>query len=327
MLADTLNYLRNPNFALVTVTTACNCRCLACDAWREPKDIDAQRFVSGLQRLKDAGFGLVEFTGGEPTLFKDLPYLVSSARALGLFVQVMTNGTTMTPELAASLAKAGTNLVNVSVDHYDDSIASEYRSFRNINSRLERTVSLLKQHGLFVSSTTLITRQNCEDIEKVIEYVNDSLGITFAFCPPASADFLAFGKTGLDKVDVSREKLVEIYERILRAKRSGARIFNTTAYIRDSIRWLKGRKVRYLCKAGKNILYVNTELDVFPCFRKQKICSLEEFSSAVLKDLKCNECNLECFREPTIYYSLRGKLEYMADLRALFDYARSARVI
>ncbi len=186
------------------VTGECKTECYYCpisfkrkgksQAWANERPITIDNDIREEARRMDAkGASL---TGGEPTLFKDLPYLVSSARALGLFVQVMTNGTTMTPELAASLAKAGTNLVNVSVDHYDDSIASEYRSFRNINSRLERTVSLLKQHGLFASSTTLITRQNCEDIEKVIEYVNDSLGITFAFCPPASADFLAFGKTG-----------------------------------------------------------------------------------------------------------------------------------
>lgn len=55
--------------------------------WRSSSEVAAE-LVDAAAR----GFTLVTFTGGEPTMRKDLPALVDAARALGLAVGLQTNG-------------------------------------------------------------------------------------------------------------------------------------------------------------------------------------------------------------------------------------------
>ena len=58
----------------------------------------------------------VSFTGGEPTLRPELPELVRFAKQLGMRVNLITNGTLMTEELATRLAEAGLDSAQVSLE-------------------------------------------------------------------------------------------------------------------------------------------------------------------------------------------------------------------
>jgi len=85
----------------IKLSYACNNECVHCviadqrDAalsvrgndWRSSAEVAAE-----LQDAAARGFTLVTFTGGEPTIRRDLPALVRAARALGLAVGLQTNG-------------------------------------------------------------------------------------------------------------------------------------------------------------------------------------------------------------------------------------------
>ena len=65
---------------------------------------------------------LVTFTGGEPTLRRDLEDLVAEVdRAIRLkYVTLITHGAMLTPERARSLWDAGINQFNISLDYLDE---------------------------------------------------------------------------------------------------------------------------------------------------------------------------------------------------------------
>lgn len=80
---------------------ACNNRCIHCviadqrDAAMAKRGRDFRTTSEVVAELVDAatkGFDVVTFTGGEPTLRRDLPELVQAARQLGLKVGLQTNG-------------------------------------------------------------------------------------------------------------------------------------------------------------------------------------------------------------------------------------------
>lgn len=310
------SHLIKNNAAIVALTRLCNCRCSACDMWKSNDTIDIKNFSAlGLDRLNKSSFGVVQYTGGEVTLLKELLPLIETSKEKGFAVHIVTNGTTMTENLARGLDKSGINFVSISVDHYDNKTSSKYRGFPNINLRVKNSVRLLRDRGIPMSSSTLIARHNYKDIEKTVEFVNSDLGISFSFCvPEVSENFLLGSKMKA----LTRNNLVEIFEKILDMKRSGYMIINNAAYIKDLIRWLSGKGVRYLCKAGKNIVYIDWNMNVYPCFIKSKICSLEELEKTRLMDIKCNECNFQCFREPSLFYCSRGKIELMRSLPYLW---------
>jgi MoaA/NifB/PqqE/SkfB family radical SAM enzyme len=259
---------------------------------------------------------MLEFTGGEPLLLPGISSLVKKSKELGFFVQLMTNGTFVDENISKELADSEVNLVSVSVDCYDDKRASKYRGVRNINQRIKRSVSEMKREQLLMASTTLITKFNFYDIEKTVEFVNSELGIYFSFCPP---DFAENYMLGSNKVSISpsREQLIETFEKMRDLKKSGYRIMNTHAYIKDAIKWFKDEKTKYACMAGKNIIYVDWMMNVYPCFIKKKVCNLAEFSRKQLAKLDCNQCCFLCFREPSIFYHKRGRIEFIHDVKTL----------
>ena len=65
---------------------------------------------------------LVTFTGGEPTLRRDLEDLVAGVdRAISLkYITLITHGAMLTPERAQSLWDAGINQFNISLDYLDE---------------------------------------------------------------------------------------------------------------------------------------------------------------------------------------------------------------
>lgn len=85
----------------IKLSYACNNACVHCvvadqrdgalarrgNDWRSSSEV-----ASELRDAAARGFTLVTFTGGEPTIRKDLPALVLAARSLGLSVGLQTNG-------------------------------------------------------------------------------------------------------------------------------------------------------------------------------------------------------------------------------------------
>ena len=83
-----------PSQVLLDVTSACNCRCLACyhetdlDGHTPPLDEVLQR----IRLLVSLGLGLFEVTGGEPFLRPDLTQILDEIAAHGTWYYVVTNG-------------------------------------------------------------------------------------------------------------------------------------------------------------------------------------------------------------------------------------------
>lgn len=76
-------------------------------------DIDS--FQQGLAQLKNSGMASeLHWTGGEPTLSKDLPVLTAAAKEVGYSVKMTSNGQTGDRRMA-ELAAAGLDAVNISV--------------------------------------------------------------------------------------------------------------------------------------------------------------------------------------------------------------------
>jgi MoaA/NifB/PqqE/SkfB family radical SAM enzyme len=107
-----------PVSAGVYITDACNCRCIMCDLWKTKKPSiyprDAQfKAIDALGRI---GCYYYSVSGGETTLVKDLPDRLAYAARKIPYVHVVTNGLTMTPELARALGASGIAEVSISID-------------------------------------------------------------------------------------------------------------------------------------------------------------------------------------------------------------------
>jgi molybdenum cofactor biosynthesis enzyme MoaA len=133
---DDLVYEAVPNGVVVTVdrlrkvyveaTGQCNLRCTMCprQAWAPDSghmtDACFDRLLIGLPAVPPGQVTLAFGGFGEPTLHPRFLDMVEQTRRAGRRVEVITNGTTMTADLAQALASLGVAQVTVSVDGGDD---------------------------------------------------------------------------------------------------------------------------------------------------------------------------------------------------------------
>lgn len=75
------------------VTYRCNATCSFCDIWERPSPyITLENAKSNFKALKKLGVKVVDFTGGEPLLHRQIDELLREAKKAGLITTITTNG-------------------------------------------------------------------------------------------------------------------------------------------------------------------------------------------------------------------------------------------
>jgi len=117
------SFNRKINYLRISVTDRCNFRCVYCMPlegleWLPKTDILTYEEIAGVVRqLAPLGLRRLRITGGEPTIRPQLASLIAMLKAVpGVEdIALSTNGVKL-PTLAAPLADAGLDRVNVSAD-------------------------------------------------------------------------------------------------------------------------------------------------------------------------------------------------------------------
>ena len=289
--------------AVFAITTRCNCRCMMCDMYKKPpRSISFEDARKVLDFLYENKFLIVYFTGGEPTLHPDVTDIVKYANDLG-FVTAMTTNGTVSKDTLVKLKEAGLYLLSVSFDHWEPEICEKIRRHKGIKDKQERTIRLCKEIGLRTHTLTFLNSYVLRDgVERLIEYVNEKLGVPFGFCYPVktNSSFYSLGQN-LSEEEVSYRNLEKTLRTILKLKKEGKAIANLTTYIEDIIRFHENKPPNFYCKGGEGVFYVDWEGNVYPCFVKDKLFNiLKGEKPRFLKNVRCNDCFTNCFREPSI---------------------------
>lgn len=142
-------------------TNRCNLRCKHCYQDASPEACADELTTAEAQRLIDqiaaAGFKVMIFSGGEPLIRPDIYELVSYAASKGLRPVFGTNGTLITPEVAARLKESGACAMGISLDSLD---RAKHDAFRGMAGAWDATVAGMdacRQAGLpFQVHTTVL---------------------------------------------------------------------------------------------------------------------------------------------------------------------------
>jgi MoaA/NifB/PqqE/SkfB family radical SAM enzyme len=109
------------NKVYIEPTNGCNLRCVTCvrNVWDEPSGLMENRtFARIIEGLRDFYPPPLVFFGGfgEPLSHSNIIDMVRQARAMGSRVELITNGTLLTPDTSKGLISAGLNMLWVSLD-------------------------------------------------------------------------------------------------------------------------------------------------------------------------------------------------------------------
>ena len=157
------SYGRHLHYLRVSLTDACNLRCVYCMPqeimFRPPASLLQDDEVVTLVRVAASlGVDKIRLTGGEPTVRRGVVDLVREIRAVpGIGLVAMTTNGLRLVELARPLAEAGLDQVNISIDSLD------IERFRQITRRGDlgdvwRGIAAAEAAGLRLKLNCVVTR-------------------------------------------------------------------------------------------------------------------------------------------------------------------------
>jgi len=154
----------------------CNLKCIHCYAQsRDIEYADELTTQQGKELIDDlAQFGspVILFSGGEPTMRKDLPELAMHARDKGMRAVISTNGTLIDEKMAKVLKDIGLSYVGVSLD----GMRETNDKFRGVPGAFDAALQGMrncKKEGIKVGLRFTINKKNAQDIPAIFDLLEE----------------------------------------------------------------------------------------------------------------------------------------------------------
>ena len=169
-----LRHKRHEGSAPVVVwctTKRCNLNCMHCYSGGNTAsdgELSTDEAKRMLDELKDCGSPFMILSGGEPFLRADVFELGHYAREIGLMIIVSSNGTIVTPEIAAKTADAGFGYVGVSLDGLSET-NNYFRGSEDAYNNALQGMRNLRNAGIKTGLRYTITRFNCHELSGIMD--------------------------------------------------------------------------------------------------------------------------------------------------------------
>jgi radical SAM protein with 4Fe4S-binding SPASM domain len=166
----------------VVLTYRCNNNCPHCYVGRQRPfpEMDTEQWKRVIKKLWDVGVPHITFTGGEPTLRKDLPQLVAYGEEIGMVTGVITNGRLLTKGMVDRLVKSGLDHIQITIESFNRETHNKMVGTKGWKETVNGIKNCLKT-PLYVLTNTTITTDNKEEVKGTIDFLR-TLGLKRFAC-------------------------------------------------------------------------------------------------------------------------------------------------
>ena len=286
---------RRPISVQFEVTLRCNARCGFCDYWKTEASAKEHELKSFADAARFFNPMLITFTGGEPTLRRDLEDVVAavSGAVRVKYISMITHGGMLTPERALALWKAGINQFNISLD-YLDGRHDVARGIPGLTAKLMRTVPEMRARGIDnIRFNTVIKDDNLDQIFPILERaVEIGAGVNFS----VYTDSKNGNHAHLLRAEQMKE-LDDLIARLLAFKRRRRGVIVNSDYYLENIPRYARREMTEPCNAGVRTVHINPMGHVKRCPDFPTDSHWSEYKP--YEPINCNAC----------YYACRGEAQ------------------
>jgi PqqA peptide cyclase len=197
----------NPLALIAELTHRCPLHCVYCS---NPLDLQARAtelatadWSRVFQEAAALGVLQADFTGGEPLTRPDILELIRSARAAGLYVNLITSGLPLDEAKLAALVEAGLDHFQLSFQGTHEEIAQEISGTKAHPQKL-RVLEWLKHHRLAVTLNFVIHRRNIAQLPEMLALAESSSATRVEF---ANVQYYGWAFANRDSLLPTRDQL------------------------------------------------------------------------------------------------------------------------
>ena len=250
----------------LTLTFKCQNDCIHCytGGQHETPELNTNQWKEVMDHLSDIGVFIVTFTGGEPTLRKDLPELLMYAQSKGMVTGLITNGRNLkNNNYVQTLEKAGLDFVQITLESHKPQIHDLMTSAEGSWKETVIGIKNAVRSQIYVTTNTTLSKHNAPDFLRTIEYIKE-LGVAAFGCN--SLIYSGKGKEVSQEFVLSFEELVPLLTSIRdKAQQLSLKFlwYTPTQYCRlDPVQLGLGVKS---CTAAMINMCVGPKGQVYPC--------------------------------------------------------------
>jgi len=295
-----MRLIRKPVLCNYYVTYRCNATCAFCDIWEKPSPyITLENAEANLKDLKKIGVKVIDFTGGEPLLHRQIDQLLEIAKNLG-FITTLTTNALLYPKWAERL-QGKIDMLHFSLD---SPIAEEHNRKRGVAcfEFVMQSIEIAKKLGERPDILFTVFEDNLHQIEQMWKEICLPNDLVLILNPAFEYNQVQTGK-----------KLTNEHLNILLKWAKKKNIYLNEAFI--ALRKDGGNHInRPVCKAASSTIVISSENKlVLPCYhlgleeipiqnnlyelyfseKVQKLVALEGLLPA------CEGCVINCYMQPS----------------------------
>jgi len=165
--------LEPPLALLAELTHRCPLQCPYCSnplaLEKAANEMPTADWLRAINEAAELGCLQVHFSGGEPTVRRDLEQLIAGATAAGLYTNLITSGVALNAERLASLIAAGLEHVQLSFQDSGAEIGERIGGYEGGHAKKLATAKLVRDAGLPLTANFVVHRQNMHHLTEMLD--------------------------------------------------------------------------------------------------------------------------------------------------------------
>lgn len=210
--------IANPLALIAELTHRCPLHCVYCSNPLELAQRSTELSTEDWSRVfrEAAALGVLQadFTGGEPLARPDIVDLIKSARAAGLYVNLITSGMPLDESRLESLVQAGLDHFQLSFQGAREETTQEISGTKAHAHKL-RVLEWLKRHRVAVTLNFVIHRRNIDQLPEMLAFAESSSATRVEF---AHVQYYGWAFVNRDSLLPTRAQLTQSIDSLKKAQ-------------------------------------------------------------------------------------------------------------
>lgn len=296
------------------LTYQCNARCGICSYWKNPSDpgeeMTLPQIEEGLKKIHAHGCRFINFTGGEPTIRRDLEQIVHSASRLGMWTSLVSNGSLLTRERVRQLKDAGLDNLVLSLDSLDASVHDTQRGIPGLHEKVLRRLTWIAEDFLTGHRTggimCVLAGHNLHQVSDIVELAEE-LGVYLVFQP------YHFNKTG--EPDPKSAIGPDTVDQLHSLKERFSALLSSRNYLTGILNYSRGNTLPQ-CQAGEKYFSIDPFGYLHPCVDGPPVGHVLRDDLSVVRSPEALQAVSSC---PGCWYCFRGEADSTLSFRGYVE--------
>ena len=197
----------NPLWLLAEVTYKCPLHCVFCynpvDYTQYGEELSTDDWLRVLRQGRELGATQLGFSGGEPLVRDDLEIMVSEARKLGYYSNLITSGVGLNEKRIAAFKEGGLDHIQLS---FQDSTKemNDFLSSTKTFALKQKVAKLIKQYDYPMVLNCVLHRHNIDHVQQILEMAE---AMDAEYVELANTQYYGWAYVNRDQLLPTREQL------------------------------------------------------------------------------------------------------------------------